>query len=364
MSAYYGRGRAPERACRRIEDWPPEDRRLWQAALQPGDLIEPGGERARYRPISNRKVEHGYGRWLTHLDTCGMLDAHPHPADRITPTLVSGYVEALRQLRNGSQTILARLQELYEAALVMEPDRDWTWIRRIASRVRARHVPVRDKAAKLVGTDDLLELGMRLMTDAPAATTQRLGAIAFRDGLLIAFLALCPLRLKNAAALALDRQLVRNGAAWWIAIPTAETKTETPIERPWPECLIVALEAYFERWRPLLSRMTHRWTRPVGNALWVSSSGSPMTMQAIYDRVVERTRAAFGKAINPHSFRDIAATTIADVDPEHVRIAAQILGHRTFSTTERHYIHAKIMEATRRHQELILRLRHQNDQER
>ena len=50
------------------------------------------------------------------------------------------------------------------------------------------------------------------------------------------------------------------------AIPTAETKTETPIERPWPECLIVALEEYLERWRPLLSRMTHRWTRPVGDA--------------------------------------------------------------------------------------------------
>ena len=65
MSGLYGRGRAPERACRRIEAWPQEDRQLWQAALQPGDLIDGGGERARYRPISNRKVERGYGRWLT-----------------------------------------------------------------------------------------------------------------------------------------------------------------------------------------------------------------------------------------------------------------------------------------------------------
>jgi integrase/recombinase XerD len=86
-----------------------------------------------------------------------------------------------------------------------------------------------------------------------------------------------------------------------------------------------------------------------------------MTMQAIYDRLVERTQAAFGKPINPHCFRDIAATTIADVDPEHVRIAAQVLGHRTFTTTERHYIHAKMMAATRRHQEHILRLRHADE---
>jgi integrase len=361
MSAYYGRGRALERTCRRSQDWPPEDLRRWQAALQPGDLLDPGGERARYRAISNRKVERGYGRWLTYLDADSMLDSSIMPGDRITRGCVAGYLEVLRRLGNGSQTILARLQELYEAALVMDPTRDWTWIRRIASQIRARHVPVREKAAKLVGADDLLELGLKLMAQAQSAATPRLGAIAFRDGLLIAFLALCPLRLKNVAALALERQLIRQGTAWWVAIPTAETKTETPIERPWPECLVAALEEYLERWRPLLSRLTHRWTCPVGTALWVSSSGSPMTMQAIYDRVVDRTKAAFGKPINPHCFRDIAATTIADVDPEHTRIAAQILGHRTFATTERHYIHAKTMAATRRHQEHVLRLRHSDE---
>ena len=146
---------------------------------------------------------------------------------------------------------------------------------------------------------------------------------------------------------------------------TAEAETAaTPRLAPSPsapECLAAPLEQYLERWRPLLARMTHRWTRPVGNALWISSSGSPMTMQAIYDRVVARTKAAFGKPINPHAFRDIAATTIADVDPEHVRIAAQILGHRSFATTERHYIHAKMMAATRRDQQPILRLRHSDE---
>ena len=99
----------------------------------------------------------------------------------------------------------------------------------------------------------------------------------------------------------------------------------------------------------------------IGEPLDETQRASPMTMQAVYDRVVARTEAAFGKAINPHCFRDIAATTIADVDPEHVRIAAQILGHRSFATTERHYIHAKMMAATRRHQQHILRLRHSDE---
>lgn len=82
-----------------------------------------------------------------------------------------------------------------------------------------------------------------------------------------------------------------------------------------------------------------------------------MCPQAIYDRLVECTRAAFGKAINPWLFRDCAATTLAVVDPEHVSLAANLLGHRTFSTTERYYLQANMIEASQRYQQAILRLR-------
>jgi len=54
-------------------------------------------------------------------------------------------------------------------------------------------------------------------------------------------------------------------------------------------------------------------------------------------QVRQRTRAAFGRAVNPHLFRDCAATSLALEDPAHVRIAAQVLGHGSFRTTERHY---------------------------
>jgi len=63
-------------------------------------------------------------------------------------------------------------------------------------------------------------------------------------------------------------------------------------------------------------------------------------------------------AINPHFFRDIVATTVAHIDPEHVRISAQLLGHRIFATTERYYLRANMVAANRRRQAVILRLRH------
>ena len=83
-----------------------------------------------------------------------------------------------------------------------------------------------------------------------------------------------------------------------------------------------------------------------------------MTMRAIYDRIVARTRVAFEKPINPHFFRDVAATTVAHADPKRVRITAQVLGHSTFATTERYYMQAMMVEANRRRQASILRLRH------
>ena len=72
-----------------------------------------------------------------------------------------------------------------------------------------------------------------------------------------------------------------------------------------------------------------------------------MTQIALYDRIRARTKDRFGVALNPHLFRDAAATTLAIADPAHVLIAAPLLGHRTFTTTERHYRQSRAFEAHR-----------------
>ena len=63
----------------------------------------------------------------------------------------------------------------------------------------------------------------------------------------------------------------------------------------------------------------------------------PNDSAAIYCKIVERTRAAFGKGINPHHFRTILLTTLAIHDPQHVRVGASLLSHRDLKTGERHY---------------------------
>ena len=72
-----------------------------------------------------------------------------------------------------------------------------------------------------------------------------------------------------------------------------------------------------------------------------------MTQMALYDRVRARTKDEFGKAMSIHAFRYAAPTTMAIADPEHVRIAAPLLGHRSFTTTETYYQQARTLEAHR-----------------
>jgi integrase/recombinase XerD len=348
--------RDPARRCLPLPEWPAADRALWCAALAPGDLLEPGGARVGHAPATNRKVERGYGRWLAWLRHTGRLDEGQPPAARIAREAVAAYLRALAA-HNGSLTRISRLEELHQAARVMDPQADWGWIRRLAGRVRARHVPVRDKRARLVGAEALFALGLALMGGAARRTTPRQRATQFRDGLVVALLAARPLRRRNLAGLRLGEHVVRRGPDWWLQVPGAETKTGTPIEMPWPEGLVPRLEAYLGVHRPVLAGLRLRWACPVGAALWVSGDGSPMTEMALYDRIVAHTRAAFGRGVNPHLFRDCAATSVARDDPEHVGVATALLGHRSRTTTERHYNQARGVEAVRRLQAVLTGLR-------
>ena len=45
----------------------------------------------------------------------------------------------------------------------------------------------------------------------------------------------------------------------------------------------------------------------------------------------------FGVAKRPDAFRPVAATPIAETDPEHVNIIKDILGHATLAMAEKHY---------------------------
>ena len=342
----YGRGKAPERSCLKIEFWPETDSRLWTKACAKGSLLDLDvGARADHAEISNRKAEKGYGRWLTFVTNTDPTSLTQGPGERITKGRVIAYVQHLREIGNASRTVLARRQELGEVAVVMDPTADWNFIKRLSSKVRATHKPARSKN-NLKLSHELVDLGFELMASASDPTDYN-HAITYRDGFMIAFLALDPLRRRNLAELEIGRSLVKLGSHWHVVFAQGETKTHAPYEVSLPDALVEPLEVYLALWRPVLAARTGRWTKPLGEALWVSKDGSPMTQMAIYDRIRARTKEKWGEAVNPHLFRDAAATTLAIADPANVRVAAPVLGHASFGTTQKCYNQAKGYEAQR-----------------
>jgi integrase/recombinase XerD len=341
--------------------WPRQDAKVWQSATAATDLFaDEGGERAMMRAHSNRRLQSSYGRWLGFLQHKVELHGNQEPAQRIRRQTVLAYVGELRDVGNMPSTMALRLTDLVLMARLFDPVGDWSFITRLANRVAAGQgvAKRKDKRLLLRGSHELLGLGHKLMDSAASQPSSVKAATLFRDGLIIASLALMLLRRRNFVQLQLGKELIKTGQGYVVNIPATSTKTHRPLDSIWPEELVAPLQTYLQTHRPVLAERCYRWLGRAGDHLWVAATGSALTEMALYDIVTKRTKAAFGIAINPHAFRDAAATTVAVHDPVHVRITAAILGHTSFQTTEKYYNQAIGLDAHRRYFETLARLRH------
>jgi integrase len=262
---------------------------------------------------------------------------------RPTPERVGAYLDQLATTV-GSVGRHGYLRHLADALRVMAPGQDWAWLRRVVARLEAQRRP-RPKPPRLVDAGRLSALGYALMQAADQrldqAETDTTALLDYRDGLMIALLAARPLRRRNLAMITIGRQLIRVGDAWHLVFAADETKTGQPIETILPDHLVPYLERYLHTIRPRFPGAD----RHAG--LWAGLKGRAISGQAIYDAITQRTRAAFGQAVNPHLFRDCAATTIAIAAPDRIGVARDLLGHASLVTTEQYYNQARSIDASR-----------------
>jgi integrase/recombinase XerD len=188
-----------------------------------------------------------------------------------------------------------------------------------------------------------------------------LGATQFRDGLIIALLAALPVRMANFSRIELGTHLVARGSEYWLMFSADETKNGRHIEAPLPDHIVPYLVRYLGHYRPALLDLRKNRPLPMRRALWVNRLGQMMGEGAIREQIKKRTRVAFGHAIWPHLFRDCVATSIAIERPDDVAIAADILGHASFATTDKYYNQARAIEASRMFQRCIAELRSSGD---
>jgi integrase/recombinase XerD len=340
--------------CMPEPEWPQPDRLAWAEALRPADAFDlVQRPAAQWRPRTRQSVENGYGRFLTWLAEQDLLDPEASPDRRVTRDRVRAYrADLARTLADYS--VMGRVAQLGQALRVMVPEQDWGWIRRGSERLRAKAVPVRDKLARMRPAHEVLQLGRDLMekADCDPYLPAVMRAKIYRDGLIIAFLILCPLRRSNLGAIDLDLHLFEVGAGWDVTFGDGETKQKRGMEMSWPEQLEDELARYLEVHRPVLLACTRK-NLPPTRRLWISGHGTAMTYGAIALQVKARTKAAFGVEINPHLFRDIVATYIATGTPEQAGDIALALAHSTQRTSERHYNHAGRLRATARLQQVV-----------
>ena len=98
-------------------------------------------------------------------------------------------------------------------------------------------------------------------------------AYQFRNGLMVALLAFCPIRRKNFAALEVGRSFIKIKGQWWIILSAAETKERRADERPVDELLTPIIDRYLAQYHPVLARSDQPDPR-----LWLSAkNGTPLT---------------------------------------------------------------------------------------
>ena len=112
-------------------------------------------------------------------------------------------------------SLAADLGHLRDALKLICPNTDWSWLLTIIKRIAAT-TPRRAGKYHLVTSDRLYLLGIELMdravADADVAQrTDKAHAFQYRDGLVIALLALIPLRSRTLTALRIGQHLVKTG---------------------------------------------------------------------------------------------------------------------------------------------------------
>lgn len=333
-------------------EWPRTDREALDDAFQAGDLLDVAGSLGHLSERRKTDVWNSYGRWLGFLANVSADGDIDSGLDHMNKDNLSAFIARLESYL-APYSVAGYVMRLATAVCAMKPDHEMEFLDNAARHLWRTAKPKHDKRKRLKPTIEFYELGFDLMKMGQVEMDPISAAAVYRDGLMIALLAARPVRLANLASIEINRHLERQGEEFWLIFPAKEVKNRRHLEFPLPRDLIEPLQVYLSRHRPILMTRNGRWNTEPHDGLWVSAHGSKLSAHRIEELIGMRTRERFGHSVNPHLFRDAAATSVAIEDPDHVGIVTAILGHSTFRTSERYYNQATSLEAARRFQAAI-----------
>lgn len=336
------------RRCLKLASWPAQDRESYMLAISADPLSGPTAA-ADWRPATRHKNERGYGRWLTFLFRQG-CDLTAAPASRVTRNHVGDYISELQMQAVAQYTLRNRLLELYAVISAIAPEHDWSWLRAHISAFNRRAAKAARGKAQFLDIGVVVEACDRALASA-GPTLARDAIPAYRNWLILYFLALIPIRLGNLADLEIGRQLIVQNGEWLVRLRAEDTKNAREYSALVPPRLASFLNRYLAEMRPalLISRS--------GQSLWLAIDGKPLAAHTIHIATRELTMREFGVAVGPHSLRHSFTTFSAEtVGMECARAG---MGHASSHKTQG-YNQASTLAASIKHGELIARLRPSN----
>ena len=161
------------------------------------------------------------------------------------------------------------------------------------------------------------------------------------------------IRIGNAAALDLDRHIVRpfvgKDVPWLVFIPLKETKTGKPINLELSMATTALLDDYLVRARPLLQKFP-------SPAVFLTMNGLRKTAKELSTQYGNFTEYEIGIRITPHFHRHYCATTIVNEGGD-LLTASKLLTHASPQTTASFYAHLERDVAQTRWHDILERLR-------
>lgn len=330
--------------------WPIADCLAWEELFRSGDILDGHGAGTHWSQTTRKTLEKHYGCWLGWLEHNQRLDHESTPAHRVTPEKIRVYGERLRECV-APCTVNSYLRDLKVVIMAIAPEQNWRWLMDLSNRLKIWARPSRKAELPSASAPELFAAVVQDLSRLKHELDQRPHRLlAYRDSLILGVLMGAPVRLKNLTSIAIGQHLATLGQELHLQFASCETKNRQPLHLVLPLALNSHLDHYQRHIRPRLG------SEHLGASLWVSQRGRAMAPNTIYQRVRMKSQALFGVPINPHTYRTIIATFLADCSPEDALRARPLLGHRRMDTTETYYVRALQIEANRAVSEALIQI--------
>ena len=200
----------------------------------------------------------------------------------------------------------------------------------------------------------LYNLPFVLMKRAKSNPTSPRSRLAAMRAVAMAILMAAPIRIRNLAALDIERHLLIEGTGkhrrYAIWIEGSEVKNGVPLELNLGPEVSELLAGYLDGFR-------HQRGARSGTALFPDGSGASRLPCNLGQDIASTIRRETGLEINPHLFRHLAAKLYLERNPGDYETVRRLLGHKKLDTTLNAYASFDNRRAQGRYHDAVLNAR-------